>query len=180
MDASSFVAEVEKTLGLSLRELRSIGATPFRFGALASNKKTREALTQVSDRCLDWAADGTAFVGLMNDEAAYGVYAGPRISPLEIFTTFEVGSHNDWDVQQEQALAVMTEIFQVAPYVAYFADQAGFQVRFLNAVSEAQAKQFQDQITEVCFDAITLSLDQYGIELSEFIRKYGRLVLWWD
>jgi len=177
----NFLAEVERTLGLSFTEDRVVAGKTFRYVSLSSDDASRQAFTLIGERCLDWAAHGTVFVGMKDGDRTHGVYAGPKVTPLEIFVDFEVGTHNDWDEQQhDQTLRTMTELFETAPFVAYFADSAGYQVRFFGPVTDEQAKQLQKQLEEVCFDAITLSLDRYGLELSEFVRKHRRLILWWD
>jgi hypothetical protein len=172
MESNKMLPDIERALGLKFDHQRELSGKQFHY---APTRASDAALEIIEKRCLDWANDCTVFVGLEDDDSMHGVYAGPKISPLELIAPFGVGTHNDWETS-DSVLEMMTEVFQKAPFVAYFADAAGYRIKFLHEVADEHAREFEQLIEEVCPDAIEL----HELGVFETIKQHRRLVLWWD
>ena len=179
METDKIILELERVLGLSFSHELLLSGKKFRYARLDPEDPEEESLYRAMEvlekRCVDWANDCTTFLGAKGEEP-YAVYVGPKISPLEILEPFGVGTHNDDGNQHEQTIWMLSELFQAVPFVAYFADAAGYRVRFLSDVTDALAKRIEEQVLEVCPDAIEL----HEGDVAETIVQQRRLILWWD
>jgi hypothetical protein len=172
MESNKMLLDIERALGLKFGYQRALSGKQFHYAPMPAFD---EILETIEKRCLDWADECTVFVGLEDDDSMHGVYAGPKISPLELIAPFGVGTHNDWE-STDSVLEMMTQVFQKAPFVAYFVDAAGYRIKFLHEVTEEHAREFEQLVGEVCPDAI--DLHEFGV--FETVRQHRRLVLWWD
>ena len=178
METRKLIPELERDLGLTFDRERLLGGKRFRCAYLRSDpgeELLQRAIEVLGERCLDYADECTVLVGAEGDDP-YAVYVGPKINPLELLAPFSVGTHNESLNEHEQTISTMTEIYQTVPFVAYFADAAGYRVRFLSDVTDVQAERFEEQLIELCPDAIEL----HEGEVAETIMRQRRLILWWD
>ena len=133
----------------------------------------------------------TAFVGLPDDVGPWSLFAIADADPIRLMTVFDVGNHNDFiGDTPARARRYMTELLAADPFVPYFADPAGFKVRFIDHVSAARARDIAGAVLAFDPDAVALAEAVVHVEdaadidihdaLAQVIHKRQRLELWWD
>jgi hypothetical protein len=180
-EKSPNLLEIERELDVTFNSEHSIGETP---ALRASFERVRlyEMVDLLEARAVFWHGRGqTVFAGLKGRDSEHGLFAAPALDPLVLMEDFEVGSHNDPSRQRPaQACAGMRRIHDAAPFVPYFADKAGFKVRFVAPVPIALARKFEAIVLGFDLDALSLLPEDDEPSLARSIHENGRLELWWD
>jgi hypothetical protein len=175
------VAEIERTIGVRATQTRKLGERDARYAPVAALEE--RALGLLEQHCVAWDGDGfTVFFGALEGDRSHGLYIAPWTDAIALMRLFAVGTHNGSMRVATKAQRGMERIQREAPFVPYFADAAGFKVKFKGAVSDAQAEAFEALVLEFNIEAIEL-VEQAGDEgplLAAAIQKNRRLELWWD
>jgi hypothetical protein len=131
------------------------------------------------------------FVGLPDDVGPPSLYAIAGADPIRLMAVFDVGNHNDFTGDTPaRARRYMAALLTTDPFVPYFADPAGFKVRFIDHVTAARARDIAGAVLEFDPDAVALGEALDDIEeagdidirdaLGRVIHRRQRLELWWD
>ena len=196
------ITQIEALLGRTFTTLETIGPySAFRapideprvaITPAGSEFPLDRVIETVGEHCL-WChgLSYTVFVGLPDDVGPPSLYAIADADPIRLMAVFDVGNHNDFTGDTPaRARRYMAALLTTDPFVPYFADPAGFKVRFIDHVSAARARDIAGAVLEFDPDAVALGEALAHVEdagdidihnaLGQVIHKRQRLELWWD
>jgi hypothetical protein len=113
-----------------------------------------------------------AICGFDEQEQCYRVFLAPSDDVMAVVRAFGVGSHNSTfdNKVSEEAIEQIGEILKVGSVAPFFADSAGFKLRFLTPISDEAIATLQD---------VEPMMDDEGL-ICNYIRDRQEIHLWWD
>ena len=195
------ITQIEALVGRTFATLETIGPyvafrapidePRFTTTPAGSEFPLERVIETVGEHCLRChSLSYTVLVGLPG-AGPPSLFAIADADPIRLMAVFDVGNHNDFTGDTPaRARRYMAALSTTDPFVPYFADPAGFKVRFIDQVSAARARDIAAAVLEFAPDAVALGEALTPVEeagdidildaLGQVICKRQRLELWWD